>query len=96
MLSWHYHDYLGTHAYVQVWDYRQQQHPDQRWQYMLLLHRPTRVVDPAGVTVGSEWAWTIRCEYEAREDHRGPSHAKVGADIDVWLEAPEVLRFIVE
>ena len=95
-LAWHYHDYLGTHLYVQVWDYAQQDDPDQRWQYMLLLHRPTRHVDADGDIIGGTWDWTIRTEYEAREDHRGPSHAQVGADIDLWLEAPDFLRFIVE
>lgn len=96
ILSWNYHDYLGTHLFVQVWDYAQQDDPEQRWQYMLLLHRPTRHTDAEGVIVGGEWAWTIRVEYEGREDHGGPSFAQVGSDIDVWLEAPEILRFIVE
>lgn len=80
------HDYLGTHMFVQVWDYRQQEDPEQRWQHMLLLHHPGE----AG------WGWTIRREYEAREDHRAPSYADVGADVDLWLGAPEYLRFILE
>jgi hypothetical protein len=95
-LSWHYHDYLGTHAYVQVWDYAQQDDPDQRWQMMLLLHRPSRHVDVDDCIVGGTWAWTIRIEYEEPWSEGGPSHAQVGADIDLWLEAPEILRFIVE
>jgi hypothetical protein len=95
-LSWHYHDYLGTHAYVQVWDYAQQDDPDQRWQYMLLLHRPTRHTNDDGAIVNSTWAWTIRMEYEPLAEQRAPSHAQVGADIDVWLQAPDFLRFIVE
>ena len=85
------HDYMGSHLYVQVWDYAQQDDPDQRWQYMLLLDRPTRHVDEDGLIVGGEWNWTIRSEYEEL-----PSYAQVGADVDLWVTAPEILRFIVE
>jgi hypothetical protein len=95
-LSWHYHDYLGTHAFVQVWDYAQQGDPDQRWQMMLLLHRPTRHINADGDIIGGTWAWTIRIEYDEPWSQGGPSHTAVGADIDLWLEAPEILRFIVE
>lgn len=96
VLSWHDHDYLGCHAFVQVWDYAQQDDPDQRWQFMLLLQRPIKHINAAGLIVGGEWAWCIRNEYEGREDHRGPSNAQIGADIDVWLEAPEIIRFLIE
>lgn len=96
ILGWFYHDYLGTHLFVQVWDYAQQDDPDQRWQYMLLLHRPTRRTDGGGLIVDTGWEWTIRCEYEGREDHLGPSFVEVGRDVDLWLEAPDVLRFIIE
>ena len=95
-LSWHYHDYLGTHAFVQVWDYAQQGDPDQRWQMMLLLHRPTRHINAYGDIVGGEWHWTIRKEYETPWSQGGPSHTEVGGDIDLWLEAPEHLRFVIE
>ena|SRR6478752_1907071 len=91
ILSWHYHDYMGTHAFVQVWDYAQQNDPDQRWQYMLLLNRPIRQYDADGSIIGSDWGWVIQCEYEGY-----PTHAQVGADIDLWEAAPESLRFILE
>lgn len=95
VLSWHYHDYMGTHAFVQVWDYRQQTDDEQRWQYLLLLHRPTKEV-VNGVVVSTEWAWTIAREYEVGKDQRPPTNAEVGADVDRWLEAPDVLKFILE
>jgi hypothetical protein len=94
MLSWHYHDYLGTHAFLQVWDYAQQDDPDQRWQYVLLLHRPERHVNAEGDIVGGDWAWTIRSEWEAETGV--PGFAEVGGLIDLWLKAPDVLRFIIE
>jgi hypothetical protein len=90
-LAWYYHDYMGTHAYVQVWDYSQQNHPDQRWQYMLLLHKPIRTLDDDGCVVNTAWGWTIRSEYEGCTDY-----AQVGADIDLWIKAPSTLRFILE
>lgn len=96
VLGWFYHDYLGTHLFVQVWDYTQQDHPDQRWQFMLLLHRPSRLTNTDDQIVKSEWAWTIRKEYPHHDDMRPPSYAEVGADVDLWLEAPEILRFIIE
>ena len=96
VLSWHYHDYLGTHAYVQVWDYAQQSNPGQRWQYMLLLHRPSRQTTADGLIAGSTWEWTIRREYEAREGQHAPSHVEVAIDIDAWLAAPDILRFLIE
>jgi hypothetical protein len=89
------HDYLGTHLFVQVWDYAQQDDPDQRWQYMLLLHRPERIVED-GAIVHTDWAWCIRVEYEEPWTEGGPSYAKVGEDVDIWLRAPEYLRFIIE
>jgi len=95
VLSWHYHDYMGTHAYVQVWDYAQQDDPGQRWQYMLLLHRPIREYDADGAITGGTWSWVIQCEYEV-VDHRPPSHATVGADVDRWVTAPDFLKFILE
>jgi hypothetical protein len=96
ILAWFEHDYLGYHAFAQVWDYAQQDDPEQRWQYVLLLYRPTRQTNAEGLITGSSWDWCLRVEYEGREDHRGPSYALVGADVEVWLRAPEVLRFIVE
>lgn len=96
ILSWHYHDYMGTHAYVQVWDYRQQLDPDQRWQMMLLLHCPKRTLDEDGCIIGTDWRWVIRKEYEQPWSQGGPRHAEVGADIDTWIAAPDELRFILE
>lgn len=92
------HDYLGTHLFVQVWDYAQQDDPDQRWQYVLLLDRPQRFVGESGCIEYTEWAWCIRTEYEHDEtnSYHAPTFAQVGADVDVWLQAPEVLRFILE
>lgn len=75
------HDYLGVHAFVQVWDYAQQNHPDQRWQYMLLYHSPNRIFDEDGCVIGGAWAWEVQSVYEVR-----PFNAQVGADIDVWAE----------
>jgi hypothetical protein len=96
VLAWYYHDYLGTHAFIQVWDYAQQSDPDQRWQYLLVLHRPGRHVNSEGVIVHTEWAWTIRNEYEDLWIDGGPGHAKVAADVDLWLKTPEYLRFVLE
>ena len=87
-LSWHYHDYMGTHAFVQIWDYAAQDDPDQRWQFLLLRHEPTRIYNDDGAITGSTWAWTIARQYPGREDHRGPTHAEVGADIDAWMKNP--------
>jgi hypothetical protein len=96
ILSWHEHDYLGIHAFMQVWDYGQQDDPDQRWQYMLLLLRPARHIDEEGFVKTTGWSWVIRTEYETTEEQRFPTHAQVGADIDLWLTTPEYLRFILE
>jgi hypothetical protein len=90
------HDYLGAHLYVQVWDYAQQGEPDQRWQYLLLLHRPKRYVDDADLIVGTGWDWVIRNEWPVAKFGRPPTFAEVGADVDLWLQCPEVLRFIIE
>ena len=98
ILGWFYHDYLGTHIYAQVWDYGQQTDPNQRWQYMLLLHRPTRHVDHDGSIVSTEWAWAISKEYEAFPEWSDsvPSYAQVGADVDQWVKCPEILRFLIQ
>lgn len=82
------HDYLGTHLLMQVWDYGMQDHPDQGWQYVLMLHGCDRVYRQ-GAIVSTSWHWTIHREY----DHC-PSYAEVGGDIDVWLRAPEPMRFL--
>jgi hypothetical protein len=91
VLGWFYHDYLGTHIYAQVWDYAQQDDPNQRWQYVLLLNRPTRYVDGYGAIESSTWDWVVRIEY----DHF-PSYAEVGADVDNWVTCPEILRFLIQ
>jgi hypothetical protein len=91
ILGWYYHDYLGTHVYAQVWDYAQQADPNQRWQYMLFLHRPTRYVDAYGAIESTDWSWAIRMEY----DHV-PSYAEVGVSVDQWVTSPEILRFIIQ
>lgn len=80
-----------------MWDYRQQLDPDQRWQYMLLLHRPIHWTNPEGEIARTEWSWVIRKEYESDwSERRWPTHAEVGADIDAWVTAPDELRFILE
>ena len=97
ILGWFYHDYLGTHIYAQVWDYAQQDDPNQRWQYMLLLHRPTQHVDADGAIHYTEWAWGITREYEAFPEWKGvPTYAQVGADVDQWVTCPEILRFLIQ
>lgn len=98
ILGWYYHDYLGTHIYAQVWDYAQQTDPNQRWQYVLLLHRPTRHVDGDGAIVLTEWAWAIANEYPAYPEWSDsvPSYAQVGADVDRWVTCPEILRFLLQ
>jgi hypothetical protein len=90
------HDYLGIHLFIQVWDYAQQSDPDQRWQYILVLHRPNRYVNADGDIEYADWDWVIRTEYETDEARRFPTYAEVGADVDIWLQAPDHLRFIVE
>ena len=96
ILSWHYHDYMGTHALLQVWDYAQQADPAQRWQYVLVLHYPKRYTDPDGVIIDTDWRWAIRMEYESNwAERKWPTNAEVGADIDQWLQAPEALRFLL-
>ena len=97
VLGWYYHDYLGTHIFAQVWDYAQQDDPDQRWQYVLLLHRPTRYLNrQTGVIESSEWAWSIRKEYEVEKFGRPPSYAEVGADVDTWVTSPDYLRPLLQ
>ena len=98
ILGWFYHDYLGTHIYAQVWDYQQQTDPNQRWQYMLFLHRPTQHVDAEGLIHYTSWEWAIVQEYEAFPEWSKsvPSYAQVGADVDRWVTCPEILRFIIQ
>ena len=98
ILGWYYHDYLGTHIYAQVWDYGQQTDPHQRWQYMLFLNRPTQHIDSDGAIHYTEWAWAIRKEYEAFPEWSDsvPSYAQVGADVDLWVNSPEILRFLIQ
>ena len=98
ILGWFYHDYLGTHVFAQVWDYGQQTDPHQRWQYVLLLHRPTRHVDAEGCIVHTDWAWAIANEYPAYPEWSDsvPTYAQVGADVDRWVTCPEILRFLIQ
>jgi len=82
VLSWHYHDYMGIHAFVQVWDYANQGSPDQQWEYALLIHHPIYEFDADGSIVGSDWVWAVQVEYDGP-----PKHAQVGADIDAWFDS---------
>lgn len=96
ILSWHYHDYLGTHVFMQVWDYAQQSDPNQRWQYYLVLHRPDERDWDIRPPRAGDWRWVIRKEYETPWTEGGPTHAEVGADVDLWLRSPKELRFLLE
>lgn len=95
VLGRYYHDYLGTHLFVQVWDYRQQDDPNQRWQYMLFLHRPA--YEPVSGERG-EWAWALYHEYPAIEGDKWhmPTFAQVGEDVDRWRSTPDALRFLIQ
>lgn len=73
------HDYMGVHYFVQAWDYRCQDDPDQRWQYMMLFRC-------------SENGWRTRVVHEF-EDH--PNFAEVGRLVDEYRECPEALRFML-
>lgn len=85
ILGWFNHDYLGTHVYIQVWDYSQQLHPDQCWQYFLFVESPTYTREPEyNAIVHTDWNWTIQRQYESGYP-AGHSYAQVGADVDQWI-----------
>lgn len=96
ILAQYDHDYLGIHLFVQVWDYAQQDDPDQRWQYLLLRHAPRRYVNAEGAIEYTTWGWTIAMEYEVEKFGRVPSYAEVGASVDLWVQSPDILRFLLQ
>jgi hypothetical protein len=87
ILSWHYHDYMGSHVFVQVWDYSQQRSPHQTWRFYLLVHEPFytyETFDGVRAIVATNWAWRVQVAYEDHWRDGTPAAAGVGADVDAW------------